>query len=351
MEKKFESPQEEALEIAIETRKKILDGEEDIISVLRRCLVVANNISKEKDIEWIKGEILGKFGEIPKYRTLYCPRKKKNIPQGLKLFEIRCSIKMIQSYLNNKEDIPMVVEGDDKEIATIRPQDGGKIIESVTNKCLFFLNDTITELQWGSYLQSFFERIRRQVESRMMDVSKDAHLEIQSMYTNLISENPSDWPKVALGCRRILKKLADKVFPASNVKYKTKNGHDWEVKDGNWRNRLICFLDKKSSSKLVISECEVIKKYFKITTGDMQDGVHEDLSKHDASMIALHTYLIISEILDKIPKKSGEVIDEPKEALKEKETKEESETPVKPKKGISAFPKDSSGPTTLLKKE
>jgi len=52
----FSSPQEEALEIAILTRRKILSESPEAYTIIRSCFVIAENLSKIEDLTWINGE-------------------------------------------------------------------------------------------------------------------------------------------------------------------------------------------------------------------------------------------------------------------------------------------------------
>ncbi len=285
----FDSPQKEALDIAVGIRRKLLEGNEDIISVLRNCLVVATNLSRKDDIKWIKNEIEGKFTNIPEYRKINCPDRYND---NLKKCEVPFEIKILYDFSAKEKDLIY----EDSQ-AKIRPVDSRRIIDKVTNKCLFFLNDCIADLQYGGHMQSLFDEIRGEVDKQIGDIDERITQELQSVYINLKSKNPSDYPKVSLSCRKILKYVADKVFPPQDYKYKTKDGREWIVKDSNFRNRLVCFIDRNSGSKIVRGECEMIEIYFKELIEDVQDGVHKDLSLHDAGMIALHTYLVIAEVL------------------------------------------------------
>lgn len=70
--KKFSSPREEALELAIQTRKDILEGKRDVVPTLRSCLVIARNLNK-KDVEkWMMSELSGYSEDIPWYRIVSC---------------------------------------------------------------------------------------------------------------------------------------------------------------------------------------------------------------------------------------------------------------------------------------
>lgn len=221
MENKFNSPQEEALEIALITRRKLLDGQEDVVSVLRNCLVVAVNVNNIADMGWIKEEITGDFKKIPSYRKRDCLEIDT---KDFKKCDINFEIKLLADFVRRDENI-----NDIKNNAIIRPIDSNRIIDSIINKCLFFLNKCISELQYGGYMQSIFEKIRKNVDNRLKEVDPRIFQEIQPVYSNLMSINPADWPKVALSSRRILKYAADKLFPASETDYITKDGRIWKV--------------------------------------------------------------------------------------------------------------------------
>ena len=75
MVKKFSSPREESLEIAIQIRRAILEDKIYSDSVLRDCLVIATNLNKKDDIKWIISELSGYKSSdiIPSYRNISCP--------------------------------------------------------------------------------------------------------------------------------------------------------------------------------------------------------------------------------------------------------------------------------------
>ena len=284
---KYNSPQEEALELALSIRMKIIENGIDVLSIVRACFIIANNLSKNEDLKWIEGELYG-HDVNQDYREISLPKKSG---RGFETKTLCHSITLFKYYLEKNEKTDLVY--DKEENLVLRPDHCQKIIDIVINKCLKFLTSCIKELHYSGQIQSIFDDIRKNVDSNLSKLDKDINNEIQSIYSNLTSPNVADKPKVADSCRKILKFVADKLFPAKNEFYKLKNGKELEVKDNQVLNRLICFLDTKDS-KLVASECH----YLSNLNREIQDDTHKkEISQEEASMIALHTYLILYESL------------------------------------------------------
>jgi hypothetical protein len=58
---RFSSPREEALEIALITRKNILSGNDDSLKILHACVVIASNLGKSEEVAWMNRELSGAF--------------------------------------------------------------------------------------------------------------------------------------------------------------------------------------------------------------------------------------------------------------------------------------------------
>ncbi len=174
----------------------------------------------------------------------------------------------------------------------------------------FFLNDTISELQYGGIVEYLMEEIRKNTDENLATLDKTLSDEAQSLYINLTSTNPADWNKVAHSCRKMLKLLADKVLPPREEHYKMKDGREFEMGDHHFINRLCAFLDQNISGnerKFLLSEIGYLEEYLRGVVDYSQMGEHTpSIEKFHANMIAIHTYLIISEILKHYPNKDEE---------------------------------------------
>jgi hypothetical protein len=304
--KKFSSPKEEALEIAIQTRKDILEGKKDAISTLRSCLVIAEDLNKKEEEQWIKAELSGynKSDIIPEYRKINC-KIISNLETGevFEVINVFLSVHSLNAILQSKNPSFEYV-WDDKTRRLLQEYQTKELLNSITDKCLFFLNDIIAELQYGGIVEYLMEEIRKNTDEKLITIDERILNEAQSIYVNLTSTNPADWSKVAHSCRNMLKLLADTVFPQREEKYKMKDGRIFEVGNPNYINRLCAFLDQKISGgerKFLITEINYLENYIREVVEYDQMGEHKpSIEKFHANMMAIYTYLIISEIIKHI---------------------------------------------------
>ena len=303
-QKKFSSPREEALDIAIETRKGILGGKRDTASVLRACLVIADNLNKTDDGKWLMSELSGyrERDEIPWYRNVYCPIEtdlgfRKVGDRQTIVFDVH----YLSGILQTKEAELAIVIEDSTDHYILQESTIRGLQDKIVDRCLFFLNDTISELQYGGIVEYLMEEIRKNTDEKLAKLDRKLTDETQSLYVNLTSTNPADWNKVAHSCRKILKLLADKVFPPREESYQMKDGRIFEVGDPNFINRLCSFLDQKISGeerKFLMAEIGYLESYLRQVVEYDQMGEHKpSIEKFHANMMAIHTYLVISEIM------------------------------------------------------
>jgi len=305
--KPFSSPREEALDIAFQLRNDIISNKTDAASVLRGCLAIASNLNKQSDLNWISRELkgYGPDGIIPEYRKVSCRYKRKGIidlADGFEVNDVGFSVHILISH--TKKDAALeIVGGESIDYLTVERIEN--LLAAVIDRCLLFLISVIGELQYGGVVENLMEEIRRKTDEKLAVLDTSIAEETHSLYLNLMSTNPADWIKVGHSCRRILKLLADKVFPSSTQKYTMKNGKVLEVLDSDYINRLCAFLDKETSAgekKLVTTEMGYLEGYIHRTLDYAQMVEHSSsIEKLHADMLAIHTYLVASEILRYVP--------------------------------------------------
>jgi len=300
----FSSPREEALEIAFQTRKKILSGEGDVVSILRACLVIANNLHKEEDMNWIRKELSG-YGSgdvLPDYRIADCPYlpREGSVQKKAAFTEVKITypVHLCLQFVKRNEKMTIVEEVGDVHLGPQRIED---MLSRVSDRCLFFLNGIVNELQYGGVVEYLMEEIRTKTDAGLATLDSKISDETRSLYLNLTSTNPADWSKVGHSCRKVLKLLADRVFPPSEAKYTAKDGRVLEIGEPHFINRLCAFLDQKSSGdelKFLKAETEYLESYLRQTVNYAQMVEHNpSIAKFHADMLAIHTYLIASEML------------------------------------------------------
>jgi len=136
--RKFSSPREEALELAIQTRKDILEGKGDIVSVLRSCLIISTNLDKKEDEKWLKSELSGYTKDIPSYRIISCQvQDNYRLPIKFEKFKVAHDIHKLSAFFESKYR-EIAIKKNDKEVYILDKIDIKRIFSKIVDKCLFF---------------------------------------------------------------------------------------------------------------------------------------------------------------------------------------------------------------------
>jgi hypothetical protein len=175
------------------------------------------------------------------------------------------------------------------------------LLDAVIDRCLSFLNEVISELQYGGIVEYLMEEIRKNTDEKLAKLDVRLTDEAQSLFANLTSRNPADWNKVGHSCRKILSLIADKVFPPRDEPYTMKDNRTLKVGEPEFVNRICAFLDQTvvgNERKFLMAEIKYLESYLRQVLEYDQMGEHKpSIEKFHADMMAIHTYLISGEIL------------------------------------------------------
>jgi hypothetical protein len=114
-------------------------------------------------------------------------------------------------------------------------------------------------------------------------------------------ESPADeeLSQSVTSCRRILKAVVDLVQPADPDWPATEDGHP--LTEEHYKNRLVEFLKTRVSSATFRSALtksgETLFERFTAVDSLSSKGVHAQVAFEEAEYCALHTYLLVGEIL------------------------------------------------------
>jgi hypothetical protein len=160
------------------------------------------------------------------------------------------------------------------------------------------------ELKFSGISDDIFSRLRARVDSAVGKSVPESINKFSSVYNNLLSENPEDWSNAVHSCRRILKDLADSLFPPREDKV-IKNGKKPKViklGEENYINRLIAFIDSKTSSEkfsnIVGSHLSFIGDRLDSIVESSHKGSHSTITtKDEADRYVIYTYIVVGDIL------------------------------------------------------
>ncbi|MGX5587125.1 AbiTii domain-containing protein [Bacillus thuringiensis] len=199
--------------------------------------------------------------------------------------------------------LPPIPQGNANErnaIANII-RDNTEKIETVKSKLYEFVLNVNYELKFGDITEDIFTRKRKSVDTTLKDICPEAIQKFISVYENLKSDNDEDWANAVHTCRRIIKDVADSLYPPSNEPIQLPGGKTRKIGEDQYINRLIQYIDSKSTSEKFSA---IVGSHLKFI-GERLDGVHEAANKgthaevtlDEAERYIIYTYLVIGDIL------------------------------------------------------
>ena len=179
------------------------------------------------------------------------------------------------------------------------------ISENVTriNKvkgCLYaYVLNIRNNLVYGNIVEDVFTRFRGIADRKLQSICPESIKKFMSAYENLQSDNSEDWANAVHSCRRVLKDLADNLYPPTEDKQV--KGKTIKLGEEQYINRLIQFIDDNSSSKaykaIVGTSLASIGERIDAVYNSSNKGTHADVTKSEAERYIIYTYMLVGDIL------------------------------------------------------
>lgn len=317
----------EALELATDILKNIELGELLLSNVVTKALRLARLVGDTQAMKWLNLEFSGystnPLGVPPEEwvigaRSLrhYQEKDKNNTIQTYMRLEsigrIEAEIESAKNQLHVSQDPNVSVTSANPYQNVYSPLGNSfernnlrsgivkwiSVLERIKSSIYNYVLQTYYELKFGDISENVFERVRNRVNNLLSEVCPAAIKELVSAYENLSSSNERDWSNAANSCRRLLKEVADVLYPP--VKNgKGKNEH--KLTEDAYKNRLIAFVESKSKSEkfnmVIGSNLSFIVDRLDAINEFQSKGVHKVITKEDAERLVVYTYLVIGDIL------------------------------------------------------
>ena len=179
-------------------------------------------------------------------------------------------------------------------------KEDAKKIETIKINLYDYVLKIYNDLLYGNIVEDIFRRNRNIVDGKLISICPETIKKLSSIYDNLSSSNEEDWANAIHSCRRILKEVADNLFPPTGEiihvgKKEIKLGEEQYI------NRLIQYIDGKSTSKtykdIVGSSLEDIGNKLDALNNAACKGTHDKVTKFEAERYLIYTYLFLGDIL------------------------------------------------------
>ncbi len=189
----------------------------------------------------------------------------------------------------------------ERQFITTRINHNSNFINTIKGFLYNYMLNIYNALCYGAASQTIFENIRSNVDSKIAEFCPENTKKFLSVYENLMSTNDEDWANAINTCRRVMIELANKIYPAKDEPV-VKDGKTIQLKESNYINRLIQYIESKSDSKtyrsIIGTEIDYIGNVLDSLINGFNKGTHNLYTKYQAERVVVYTYMLIGDILN-----------------------------------------------------
>ncbi|MFW9970503.1 MAG: hypothetical protein ACFFDF_09905 [Candidatus Odinarchaeota archaeon] len=317
---KFEVPlskkaYDEALHLASEILKNIELGEISLALIARRTFRLARLLNDFEMVKIMELESSG-YPEIDVYEEDIRFHELERLARlanrlyfdidGFPVF-IPDAIEKLESekkYIKDRRELPRDLNKVDKLQKRFL-----EVSEQIAQRRSFiheYITKTYLELKYSKIAEDIFSAIKQNVDKKIGEIVPESIEKFVAIYQNLTSANPEDWSNAVHKCRRILKDLADAIYPPTKSIKKILDGKEEIIQLGEEKyiNRIIEFITQKSESetyiKIVGSHLKFVEDRLDSILKGSHKGTHAKTDREEANRIVVYTYLLVGDILSLI---------------------------------------------------
>lgn len=191
----------------------------------------------------------------------------------------------------------------DSSKATLLPtiQRLEQMLERVKSAVYSFLVTTESQLDDGQRESSLFLRAQDYINSSMAKYAPDALGKFVAAQDRLNSGNPEDLAHALTSCRRMIKSLADALYPATDEKITGEDGAERVMSDEFYRNRLLQYvreqLGRHKQGPVIQKTLDGLGARLNSLDSLASKGVHDEVSAAEAETCIVWTYLLAADIV------------------------------------------------------
>ena len=155
-------------------------------------------------------------------------------------------------------------------------------------------------LGFGDLPRQHFDAIREKVDRLLLDICPEAIEQFMTAYERLAGKSGEDWSLALTACRRVIKTLADAVFPA-----REQDVGGRKMGDAQYINRLWAYLDAgvaaSSDKDLTKAHVDYLGTFISRLNDKASKGVHSSVNRSEAIKAVTYTYLTLGDLLELAP--------------------------------------------------
>jgi hypothetical protein len=180
--------------------------------------------------------------------------------------------------------------------------DARRVLSRQRDRIADYLSRSETQIHFGEVNADIFARNREYVEERLKEVAPQVLGQFSSAYKRHAEvDDPEARSQALMSCRRVLKSLADALYPATGVGTEGVDGRTRIMGDDRYISRLCQFATDKAlgtaSRDLVVSAIAALGKRLDNLNSLASKGVHDNVSAAEVDQCLLQTFTVAGDLL------------------------------------------------------
>lgn len=175
------------------------------------------------------------------------------------------------------------------------------ILQRVSQAVYEYLSRTEQQLYNGQINADIFEQNRRFVNERLSSISPAALEQLRAAQERLHTGGAEAGSHALTSCRRILKTIADYLYPPRAEPVVGRDGKKRSLTDDKYVSRIWQYIHEKvegtASRNLLSLQVEELGRRVDRLNELSSKGVHSDVSPFEVQQCVLQTYLLVGDLL------------------------------------------------------
>ena len=178
-----------------------------------------------------------------------------------------------------------------------------------------YLADTERQIVFGQVNSDVFERNRAYVDERLTEIAPQVLEQFEAAYRRHAEGDAEARSHALTSCRRVLKTLADVLYPATDETVEGIDGVERKMTDDKFITRLCQFATEKTegsaSREMLVSQIRALGERLDALNRLTSKGVHADVSPAEVDQCIIQTYLAAGDLLRLADGRSAALAEEP----------------------------------------
>lgn len=177
----------------------------------------------------------------------------------------------------------------------------GWVLDQIRAHTATFLSKTESQLLVGRAASDIFEETREYVDSQLQVISDKALAQLAAAYSRQEATDPEAGSHALTSCRRVLKSLADALYPPTDEVVRGGDGRERKMSDDKYISRLMQLASEamtgSGSRSLLQAQLSDLAARLDALHAACSKGVHDDVSDFEVNQCVIQTYLLCGDML------------------------------------------------------